>query len=263
MRPGRRGAPYEVRTRSPIRATRQETTTWQPQAHTRRPSRTAAETASRAVQRPRMRAIVQAKYGSADVLRVDEIDRPDREQRGPDPTPRCRARPRHVASDGGSGVPDAHHGLRLFADRSTPFPGLDVAGTVAATGADVSRFNVGDEVFGISQGSFAQYACASEDKLARKPASLSFDQAAVLGVSGLTALQALRDAGRIEAGQHVLIVVPRWVSARSPYRSPRPSRRGHRRGAARQSSTSFDPSVLTTSSTTPETTSRTARRATT
>ena len=71
-----------------------------------------------------------------------------------------------------------------------------------AAGADVSRFKVGDEVFGISQASFAEYACAREDKLARKPASLTFEQAAVVGVSGLTALQALGDAGRVEPGQH-------------------------------------------------------------
>ena len=62
--------------------------------------------------------------------------------------------------------------------RGCAVPGLDVAGTVAATGADVTRFEVGDEVFGISQGSFADYACARGDKLARKPASLTFDQAA-------------------------------------------------------------------------------------
>jgi NADPH:quinone reductase-like Zn-dependent oxidoreductase len=87
-----------------------------------------------------------------------------------------------------------------------PVPGLDVAGTVVAAGANVTRFKVGDEVFGISQGSFAEYACAREDKLARKPANLTFDQAAVVAVSGLTALQGLRDAGRVEPGQHVLIV---------------------------------------------------------
>ena len=73
-------------------------------------------------------------------------------------------------------------GLRAPKNR---VPGLDVAGTVVAVGADVTRFAVGDEVFGISRGSFAEYACAREDKLARKPANLSFDQAAV--VAGLGA----------------------------------------------------------------------------
>jgi NADPH:quinone reductase-like Zn-dependent oxidoreductase len=84
-------------------------------------------------------------------------------------------------------------------------PGLDVAGTVAGVGTDVTRFQAGDEVFGISRGSFAEYAAAREDKLVRKPARLSFEQAAVVAVSGLAALQGLR-AGRIKAGQKVLII---------------------------------------------------------
>jgi NADPH:quinone reductase-like Zn-dependent oxidoreductase len=84
-------------------------------------------------------------------------------------------------------------------------PGLDVAGTVVAAGAAVTRFGVGDEVFGIGRGSFADYACARADKLTRKPANLTFDQAAAVAVSGLTALQGLRDAGRVRPGQHVLI----------------------------------------------------------
>lgn len=92
-----------------------------------------------------------------------------------------------------------------FKGPKNPVPGLDVAGTVVEIGAAVTRFKVGDEVFGISRGSFADYACAREDKLARKPSKFSFEQAAVVGVSGLTALQALRDAGRVQAGQRVLI----------------------------------------------------------
>jgi NADPH:quinone reductase-like Zn-dependent oxidoreductase len=74
-----------------------------------------------------------------------------------------------------------------------------------AAGAAVTRFEAGDEVFGISRGSFADYACARADKLTRKPANLTFDQAAAVAVSGLTALQGLRDAGRVRPGQHVLI----------------------------------------------------------
>ena len=85
-------------------------------------------------------------------------------------------------------------------------PGLDVAGTVAAVGAEVTRFAAGDEVFGIARGSFAEYAAAREDTLARKPAALSFEQAAAVAVSGLTALQGLRDAGRIQPGQKVLVI---------------------------------------------------------
>jgi len=85
-------------------------------------------------------------------------------------------------------------------------PGLDAAGTVVAVGPEVTRFAAGDEVFGIARGSFAEYAAAREDKLARKPAGLSFEQAAVVAVSGLAALQGLRDAGRIQPGQKVLII---------------------------------------------------------
>jgi NADPH:quinone reductase-like Zn-dependent oxidoreductase len=77
---------------------------------------------------------------------------------------------------------------------------------VAAIGSSVTRFAVGDEVFGISRGSFAEYAAAREDRLARKPANLSFEQAAVVPISGLTALHALRDAGRVKVGHRVLII---------------------------------------------------------
>jgi NADPH:quinone reductase-like Zn-dependent oxidoreductase len=93
-----------------------------------------------------------------------------------------------------------------FRRPKNPVAGLDVAGTVVAVGSDVTRFTIGDDVFGISRGSFADYAAAREDKLAHKPARLSFEQAAVVPVSALTAIQGLRDAGRIKAGQHVLII---------------------------------------------------------
>jgi NADPH:quinone reductase-like Zn-dependent oxidoreductase len=85
-------------------------------------------------------------------------------------------------------------------------PGLDVAGTVVAVGPEVTRFAVGDEVFGISRGSFAEYAAAREDKISHKPARLTFEQAAVVPVSAGTALQALTDAGRLEPGQSLLVV---------------------------------------------------------
>jgi len=84
-------------------------------------------------------------------------------------------------------------------------PGLDVAGTVVALGPAVTRFAVGDEVFGMSRGSFAEYAAAREDKLAHKPPNATFEQAAVVGISGGTALQAL-EAGRVQPGQRVLII---------------------------------------------------------
>jgi NADPH:quinone reductase-like Zn-dependent oxidoreductase len=93
-----------------------------------------------------------------------------------------------------------------FRGPKNPVPGLDVAGTVVAAGSTVTRFKPGDEVFGMARGSFAEYAAAREDKLARKPARLSFEEAAAVAVSALAAIQGLRDAGRIQAGQKVLII---------------------------------------------------------
>jgi zinc-binding alcohol dehydrogenase family protein len=93
-------------------------------------------------------------------------------------------------------------GLRAPKNR---VPGLAVAGTVAAIGAKVTRFAIGDEVFGVSRGAFAELAAASEDKLASKPSNLTFEEAATVPISATTALQGLR-LGRIEAGQQVLII---------------------------------------------------------
>jgi NADPH:quinone reductase-like Zn-dependent oxidoreductase len=96
-------------------------------------------------------------------------------------------------------------GFGLRAPKSM-VPGIDVAGVVAAVGSDVTRFRVGDEVFGIAKGSFAEFAAAREHKLARKPANLTFAQAAALAVSGLPALRGLVDVGHVEAGRRVLII---------------------------------------------------------
>ncbi|OWY61803.1 hypothetical protein B7486_61835 [cyanobacterium TDX16] len=87
-----------------------------------------------------------------------------------------------------------------------PVPGLDLAGTVAAVGPGVTRLQVGDEVFGIGKGSFAEWTTALEAKLWVKPAALSWEQAAATAISGLTALQGLRDSGRLQAGQRVLVL---------------------------------------------------------
>ncbi len=84
-------------------------------------------------------------------------------------------------------------------------PGLDVAGTVVALGSAVTRFAVGDEVYGVARGSYGEYAAALEDKLALKPRGLSFEQAAVVPVSALIAQRGLLDVGRLESGQKVLI----------------------------------------------------------
>jgi NADPH:quinone reductase-like Zn-dependent oxidoreductase len=150
-----------------------------------------------------MRAIVQDGYGNADVLRLAQIATPtiaDNE---------VLVRVHAAGLDRGTwhlmtGQP---YLLRLiFGIRrpKQPVAGRDVAGTVAAVGSAVTRFAVGDEVFGVAPGSFAEYAVAREDKLVRKPADLSFAQAAVVPVSATVALQAV-DAGRIKPGHRVLI----------------------------------------------------------
>lgn len=84
-------------------------------------------------------------------------------------------------------------------------PGVDVAGEIVAVGQAVTQFKPGDAVFGVAKGAFAEFACASAAKLAPKPASVSFEQAASVPVAGLTALQALRDKGHLQPGQKVLI----------------------------------------------------------
>jgi NADPH:quinone reductase-like Zn-dependent oxidoreductase len=93
-------------------------------------------------------------------------------------------------------------GLRIPKDQRI---GVDVAGQVEAAGRNVSQFRPGDEVFGVARGAFAEYACATEDKLALKPANISFEEAAAVPVAGITVLQGLRDKGQIQRGQKVVI----------------------------------------------------------
>lgn len=152
-----------------------------------------------------MQAILQTTYGGAEQLQLGTHARPVIGKA------EVLIRVRAAGMDRGTwhlmaGKPYLVRLALGFRGPRNPVPGLDVAGTVVEVGAAVTRFKVGDEVFGISKGSFAEYACAREDKLAMKPANFSFEQAAVTGVSGLTALQALRDAGKVQAGQRVLII---------------------------------------------------------
>lgn len=83
--------------------------------------------------------------------------------------------------------------------------GADLSGRVEAVGTNVTRFKIGDEVFGASMGGFAEYVCVNQDKLVLKPPAITFEQAAAAPIAGITALQALRDNGRLQSGQHVLI----------------------------------------------------------
>jgi NADPH:quinone reductase-like Zn-dependent oxidoreductase len=152
-----------------------------------------------------MRAIVQETYGSADVLRPGRIARPEIADN------EVLLRVHAAGLDRGTwhlmrGLPYPIRPVSGIRRPKNPVPGLDVAGTIVAVGSAVTRFSVGDEVFGISRGSFAEYAAAREDKLARKPVNLAFEQAAVVPVSALTALQGVRDVGRVEQGQKVLII---------------------------------------------------------
>ena len=168
------------------------------------PAANRRDSAPPAPQRQTMRAIVQAGYGSADVLHLAEVGRPaagDGE---------ILLRVHAAGLDRGTwhlmaGQPYLIRLVSGLRAPRNPVPGLDVAGTVVALGAGVTGFAAGEEVFGIGRGTFAEYACARPDKLVRKPASLTFAQAAAVAVSGLTALQSLRDAGRLRPGQHVLI----------------------------------------------------------
>ena len=152
-----------------------------------------------------MRAVIQTDYGSADVMKLEELEKP---------APGAGQVLVHVrAASLAAG--------EYFGMRGKPFPirlvigllrpkkdyvvGLDCAGTVEAVGPDVSRFQPGDEVFGQCRGSCAEYACADSARIALKPSSLTFEQAAAVPTSGCTALQGLRDHGKVQPGQKVLI----------------------------------------------------------
>src|SRR6478735_1001289 len=152
-----------------------------------------------------MRAVVQDRYGNSEVLRPARVARP------------AIANDQVLLHVNAAGLDRGTEHLmtgkpyvaRLFVGLrkpKNPIPGRDAAGTVAAVGAAVTRFAVGDEVYGVAPGSFAEYAVAREDKLARKPVNLSFAQAAAVPVSAGTALRALVDAGRVQAGQSVLVI---------------------------------------------------------
>jgi NADPH:quinone reductase-like Zn-dependent oxidoreductase len=152
-----------------------------------------------------VKAIVQDRYGSADVLRLEDIPAP-------------------VAGDGellvrvhAAGVdPSVWHlmtGLpylvRLLFGLRRPgvrVRGWDVAGRVEAVGRGVTAFEAGDAIFGVGRGSFAEYVCVREDRCAALPTNLGFEQAAAVPVSACTALQALRDKGGVRAGQKVLVI---------------------------------------------------------
>ena len=153
-----------------------------------------------------MRAVTQRAYGSTEALSVTTIDRPT------------------IADDevlievGAAGLDRGvwhlmtgkPYLMRIMGFGLTrpknPVPGMDVGGRVVAIGADVTRFAVGDEVFGIGTGTYAEFAAAKESKLVHKPDTITVEQAAASTISGITALQALTTRGGLEPGQHVLVI---------------------------------------------------------
>jgi NADPH:quinone reductase-like Zn-dependent oxidoreductase len=152
-----------------------------------------------------MKAIVQDTYGSPDILELRDIDKPA--VGDGDVLVRVHA----AGLD--PGVWHLMTGLPLLVrimgygiqKPKVPVRGRDVAGRVEAVGTNVTQCRPGDEVFGICEGSFAEYASARPDKLVPKPANLTFEQAAAVPISGLTALQALRK-GKVQPGQRVMII---------------------------------------------------------
>jgi NADPH:quinone reductase-like Zn-dependent oxidoreductase len=151
-----------------------------------------------------MKAVVQEGSGSADVLHVRDIARPELMEG------RVLVRMR-AASVNALDWHSAHGGLlmeiaaKVMRSKEQPVRGVDLAGTVEAVGPNVTRFKPGDEVFGGAPASFAEYVRAREDALLLKPSVLSFEQAATVNVAGRTALQGLRDHAQIKPGQRVLI----------------------------------------------------------
>ncbi|MFG1620669.1 NAD(P)-dependent alcohol dehydrogenase [Kribbella sp. NPDC049227] len=152
-----------------------------------------------------MLAMTQTTYGETDVLELRDIGKPAIA------ADEVLIRVRAAGVDRGvwhvmTGLP---YPIRLagygFRAPKNQVLGMDVAGIVEVVGADVTRFQPGDEVFGVAKGAFAEYTTALERKLAPKPANLTFEQAAVVPISGMTALQGVRDQGEVASGQQVLI----------------------------------------------------------
>src|SRR6266849_5057656 len=152
-----------------------------------------------------MKAIVLTKYGSPDVLHFKEVEKP---------TPKdnqvlvrvhaASANPLDWHEMRGSPFIARLMGNGLLKPKDSKL-GADVAGQVEAVGKDVTQFKPGDEVFGVCNGSFAEYACGKEGRLALKPNNNSFEEAAAIPVAAITALQGLRDKGQIQPGQKVLV----------------------------------------------------------
>src|SRR5713226_8454804 len=150
-----------------------------------------------------MKAIVYQNDGSPDILKLEEIERPTP---GDDEVLiRVRAASVNPLDSGLSRHPFLRRIMFAMSKSKINRPGRDVAGQVEAVGSNVTQFQPGDAVFGLCGGAFAEYANASQSALVLKPDNASFEQAATVSLAGLTALQGLRDKGKIQPGQKVLI----------------------------------------------------------
>jgi NADPH:quinone reductase-like Zn-dependent oxidoreductase len=150
-----------------------------------------------------MKTIVRTKYGPPDALQFMEVEEPTANDN--EVLIKVRAasvNPLDLFTMRGAPLLRLIPGVRTPKDQRI---GVDVAGQVEAAGRNVTQFRAGDEVFGVARGAFAEYACATEDKLALKPANISFEEAAAVPVAGITVLQGLRDKGQIQRGQKVLV----------------------------------------------------------
>ena len=152
-----------------------------------------------------MKGIVQEKYGGADVLHLEDIDTPTV---GSGEVLLSVQAASLFAGDWHymAGMPLAFRPASGLTRPKIRVRGRDVAGRVEAVGPDVSTFQKGDAVYGICNGAFAEFATATVKKLAPNPANLTFEQAAAVPITGTTALQAVRDHGKVQAGQTVLVI---------------------------------------------------------
>jgi NADPH:quinone reductase-like Zn-dependent oxidoreductase len=152
-----------------------------------------------------MKGIVQDRYGSADVLELRDLADPvvgENEVLVRVRAAGCGPDVWHLMT----GLPYFVRLIPAFHNMRAAVRGRDVSGIVEALGPNATGLHVGDEVMGIAEGSFAELAVGRQDKLVRKPTRLSFEQAAAVPISGLTALQAIRDVAKVQAGQKVLVI---------------------------------------------------------
>jgi NADPH:quinone reductase-like Zn-dependent oxidoreductase len=151
-----------------------------------------------------MKAIVYHDYGSADVLKLEEVEKPA--PKNDEVLIKVRAASVNPLDwRMMRGKPKIAQVIGTVMGINSGRPGVDVAGEVEAVGAKVTQFKKGDQVFGACRGAFAEYTCSAESKIAAMPASATFEEAASINVAGLTAVQGLRDKAQLKPGQKVLI----------------------------------------------------------